>query len=281
MSYYQESGKVNVGLTSIWFIVGAALIGCIAYGYAFITELNPFIYLNFIATLVYVVLVGVVIGLVRNLGRIRNFVVFVFVSVILALWGLIVVWICYISILFDMALIFAVEHFWVSIEVLSDQSYSIGRALRSSSIELSGTVLISLWIIEALILVVGPVAMLVVNGKSDSVYCESCDKWAEEEKVFLKRSETELTKESVEEIVRNGRLNELFDLPNTTGKSGMYYEVKITSCESCKSRYYLSVEEIKILINKKGEEEKEEKRIFPFYELDNHQIPASVLNPES
>ncbi|MFT5822425.1 MAG: hypothetical protein ACI8ZM_003681 [Crocinitomix sp.] len=280
MGYYQESGKINTTLTIIAMLVGAAIIGLLAYGYSFLTDLNPFIYLNFLATAAYVLVFVFILGLVQRVGKVRSYTTGILIAVILAAFGLFAVWVTYIMVVFEQGYDFALSHFVDGIEMLSQRSYSIGR--RSSSIELSGWLLITLWIIEAAILLIGPIFFIVSAGKNDLVYCEDCDKWAGEEKVYLRKSVLRLTKKAIEDKIMNQKVNELIALESADANDsqvGEHYEIKFTSCGGCKKAVYLSVNFVSLTFNNKNEIDKKEELIFPFYELDMHSIPREILNP--
>ena len=278
MSYYKESGKISVGATLLSSAIGLSVVAFLAYGYAFVTEINPFIYFNFIATAIYVIILYAVLNLIKTFGKIRSFGVFLFLGVIFSLFGLIAVWVSYVAFAFDENLEFALSNFGRAIGILSDTSFSIGRALRSSSLEISGGILMALWAIEALILVGGPIFFVNAQGKNDNVFCEECNAWADNEKVFKKISPDPLSKEQLEGMIHSNRLSELFELKDMMGEPA-YYKVQLTSCEKCSSKYYLSVASIVHTKNKKGEDQEDETLVLPFYELDMHAVPRLVLNP--
>jgi hypothetical protein len=280
MAYYEESGKINTGLTVVAMIFAAGLIGLLGYGYSFVTDLNPFIYFNFIGTIGYVFVIVFIIGIVQRIGKIRSYSTGVIVTIILALFGLYAVWTTYIMVVFEKDLNFAFTNFFDSIEILSNRSYSIGR--RSSSIDLSGGILMTCWVIESVILALGPIVIVAAAGKNDSVYCEDCEKWADDEKIFLKKSPLRLTKANIEEKILNRKLNELLELETTDGNEGIvgeHYEIKFTSCGSCKKAFYLSVNFVSLTMNSKSEIEKNEELILPFYKLERRDIPRDILNP--
>ena len=278
MSYYQESGKVNLPFTVIMMIIGAAVIGLLAYGYAFLTNINPFIYFNFLATLGYALIVGVIANMVKRAGKMRSFSTSIIMSIILGAFGLFAVWLSFIAIVFDETFSFALTNFVDAIDILSHQSFSIGRAMRSSSLEFSGGMLYFMWAIEALVLFVGPIFLVFAAGKNDSVYCEDCDKWANNEKIYLKKSLTLLSKENIEMQVTGNNVNQLLEMDDAKEMDPSYYEIIFTSCGNCKQSYFLSVNHVTNQNNSKGENEKNETIIFPFYELDNHIVPREIIN---
>lgn len=278
MGYYKESGKVNLPMTVIMMGVGICVIALLAYGYALITSINPFIYFNFLATLIYALITGVICNLVKHSGKIRSYSAGIIVALILSLAGLFAVWVAHIAIVFEETFSFAILNFFDGIEMLSHQSFSIGRAMRSSSLEFSGGMLYFLWAIEALVLLIGPVFMVFAAGKNENVYCEDCDKWANDEKVFLKKSLQPLTKNAVEQKVTSNAIQDLLQMDDAESDDPQYYEVKFTSCKNCQQSYFLSVNEITHTLNDKGEKEKEEEVLFPYYELDNHIVPREIIS---
>lgn len=279
MGYYKPSGKVDFPLTLLGTLIGAVVIAVLAYGYAFITELNPFIYVNFLVTIAYVFLVAFMIGIVRRMGKMRSSKGILIMSGILSLFGLAAVWVSFVSVVFEDGIAEVLANFGHRMEILYHRSFSIGRALRSSSIEFSGGMLMALWIVEALILAAGPVFMIYFGTKDDSVFCEDCNKWADQEKKYLKRSETVLDQQNIEDLIRSNRVHHLLDLATETNPEGLgeHYEITFTACELCNKAHYLSVSKIVNTTNDKGEIDKDETLIMPFYELDYHAVPKVVL----
>lgn len=278
MGYYKESGKINVLFTLLAFVFGAGVVVLLAYGYSFVTDLNPFIYINFIITGIYVLILGVILGLIRQIGKMRNFPLFLSVGLVLSAIGLYAVWVSYISIVFNKDFVYGMSHFQHAIDVLSNRSYSIGRAFRSNGLELSGGMLYFLWIVEALILFLAPLFFIFHLGKDDQVYCEDCDQWAENEKVYLRKAIPLLSKEDLEAKINQHKVQDLLEMTESFQGDSSYFEIKFTSCKKCHQAYYLSVKYILNQKNSKGVSEKTEKLILPFYELDKHHIPRQILD---
>ncbi len=256
----------------------ASLVGFLAYGYAFVINLNPFIYVNFLVTIAYVFLAMLFISLVNNLGKNRNYIVSIIIATAISLFGLSVVWVSYISFVFDRSLLTALNEFWHGIDILSGQSLSIGRSFRRST-EFSGGVLYFFWIIEALVLLIGPILMVLMGGKDAEVFCEDCGKWTETRNTLLKSTNQNFTKEKIEDLVNQNRLNVLLELTDAISGIGNYLKIELAGCNNCEKCYYITVDYIRNIKNDKGENEETEKKLFPYYKLDPYNLPKELKEP--
>jgi hypothetical protein len=79
---YTESGKLDILRFFLFLIIGYLISGLTGIGYGLLSELNPFIYLNFILLLISGALVVIAVSLFRIAGKLRNR----FVAIILALF---------------------------------------------------------------------------------------------------------------------------------------------------------------------------------------------------
>lgn len=263
MGYYQESGKVNWGLTFLSVFPLFIFIGIVAYGYAFLTVINPFIYLNFIGTIIYVGVIGFLLNLVKHWGRIRNSTVLYVVGSILAIFGLYVVWVSFMSISLDRSLGYSFTHFYKGIDVLSNRVIGVGR--RGGSLEISGTFLIILWVIEASILVIGPLLFVHSGLKEMFVFCEDCNKWMNKHEIHFKKSNVLLTQNGLVDAVNQNKLQAILDMEDAKPGVGSYYELKFTSCATCNVAPYLSVKSVSHTLNDKDKLERNERSILPYY----------------
>jgi len=269
VGYYKESRKINLVLTVVYAIPILACIAGMAYGYSYLTKVNPFIYINFLFTAGYVIITGAFVVFLKRLGKIRNFNILLFITLLIAVFSAYAVWVSYIAVSFESSIAFAMENFQSSIKVLSNQSFSIGRAIRSSSIEFSGWGLYILWGVEVILFIGGPFFMVFSMAKNNLVFCEDCNKWADKKVTFYKIPTNALTKENLEETVLQNKLKDLLALPDYTNNAKMYNELTIVACENCQSKHYLTVNQVVNSINEKGNKTKKEKLILPFLEIDS------------
>ncbi|MDX2360476.1 MAG: hypothetical protein QNK23_06695 [Crocinitomicaceae bacterium] len=275
MSYYKESGKINLIYTLLISLVGFAIVGGSAYGYAVLSHINPFIYLNLILTLVYIAIVALAVIMTVDVGNIRNTKVAVFTGLVYGIAGVYAVWVSYISYVLEESFVYAGNNLGRCIELLSYQSFSIGR-FGSGGLEFTGTTLYIMWGIEAALITIGPAIAMFYFNKDRPVFCEKCNKWARGEYKLRKKSTTKLSKESLEDLISRSTLTPLMEMENAAESVGDYYEFTFNSCDKCASTFYVKIEAVTNRRNDKGKNEEERKLMLPFFGIDSHVIPQEI-----
>ncbi|MNJ88920.1 hypothetical protein D3C87_64790 [compost metagenome] len=207
-SKYAESGKIDFARFFLFLILGYVLSGLAGVGYGLLSDLNPWIYLNFILLGIAVLVVAFSASLFKMAGKLRNR----YVAMILAIFfGFVCIYNAWSAIyaVGDQS-VFGGMYFQHSISELTQQVssrvLSIGKFGRNGAG--LGTTLTSLiYVIEFLVILVIPAWYLV---KNPTYYCEDCDKPMNETEFYFGVPAEEL--KTIESGVKSGKLKELFTL---------------------------------------------------------------------
>jgi hypothetical protein len=235
---YNESGKIDIARFFLFLVLGYVLSALTGVGYGLLSNLNPWIYLNFILLGVTGIAIVLIVSLFRWAGKLRNR----YVSMLLAVFfGFICIYNAWSAIYaFGDESVFGGMYFQHSISdlayVVSTRVLSIGKFGRDGA-GLGTTVTSIIYIIEFLVLTVVPAWFLV---KDPTYYCEDCDKPMTETESYFGLTEEQVG--SIESGVKSGKLKELFALTTYEDKkldSGLRY-IYCTShqCPECSTLVY-------------------------------------------
>lgn len=226
-SKYAESGKIDFARFFLFLILGYVLSALAGVGYGLLSNLNPWIYLNFILLGIAVLVVILAASLFRMAGKLRNR----YVAMILAaFFGFVCIYNAWSAIYaFGDQSVFGGMYFQHSFSELTQQVssrvLSIGKFGRNGA-GLGTTITSLIYVIEFLILTVIPAWYLV---KDPTYYCEDCDKPMTETEFFFGIPEEQVA--SVESGVKSGKLKELFALTAYPEKK-LELDLKYIHCTS-------------------------------------------------
>lgn len=243
---YHESGKI--GLLSpiillVFGVIGGLILGAIySYGISYI----PFIYLNALLAIGLGMGIAFLTNSAGKIGKVRNRGVMAIFGLINGLIALYVQWVVWIHILLDDLWIWKPNEVWEIIQlILPEGTWSIGR---SSDLAVSGTPLAIVWIIEALIIILIPMFSAILN----SVYCEECERWVNDEKELkfainedIEQLKTELESGNLTLLKTLEKLSEENELKN-------HFKLNYAICTECNHTAYMSLEKVIIEVDKKG-----------------------------
>lgn len=207
-SNYTESGKLDLGRFFLFLLLGYVISALTGIGYGLLSDLNPWIYLNFILLGIAVFAVVFATSLFKMAGKLRNR----YVAMILAaFFGFICIYNAWSAIYaYGDQSVFGGMYFQHSLSELTQQVssrvLSIGKFGRNGA-GLGTTITSIIYIIEFLVLTVIPAWFLV---KDPTYYCEDCNKPMKETEYYFGLPTDEST--SIEAGVKNGKLKELFAL---------------------------------------------------------------------
>jgi hypothetical protein len=273
-SYYKPSGKAPLAgvITLIFGGLAATLVLSIVY--AFAIYYIPIVYANFFA------LIGLVFGIfwvtdyLVGIGKIRNLMLARVVALILGLAALYLQWIVWLMILSEMIdfrvffeLLLSPGDVW---EVIGEIGERGVWSISSSDTPVSGGLLWLVWIIEALVIAFGP---MILVSKAGQPFCEQGDCWLEEDKLD-KPFKLIDNPEQFRQELEGGKFDQL--LAEQKPEGGSF--ARLTLFKS-PSRSYLSVENVTLTQNKKGEVKEDTKDVVKFIEID--QQTASQLAKNS
>lgn len=179
-AYVPSRAAPLLGLLMILLLapIAAAICGLV---YGIVCFYNPFIYVNFMGSIMIAMLGGYCLVRIARIGKVRNGVILACMGLaigVVVLYGNWVAWRWAIG----GQWVFHAGDLWQDMVKVSHKGYW-GFAMSvtdSSGRNVSGGALWTFWIIEALILVFGA-AVMAIGGFMDLVLCEGCNKWATKE----------------------------------------------------------------------------------------------------
>ncbi len=246
--YYRSSGAVPVG--GILFAFGLTLGAVVVLGflYALLDFFNPIVYLTFLATIGYGVVVGKILKATLVSGKVRNRGVSIVLSVMLGLLAVYATWVSFIWILAQQEgenwLVFSTTDLIEIMGLISEQ----GLWELRGGLKPTGLALQAFWLVEALIIVGGIVAPFL---EAEVPYCEECSQWTHADVTNANFA----LPEDAEQLVRDledERYDALYRLGVTPSDPADCLKAVVFSCPGCDARW-LTVNRIVITQNAKGE----------------------------
>lgn len=180
--FYQESGKYNAVKNTVAYAVGIPLVLVLAYFYAFFVGIIPIIYLNVLLTIGFGVVLGFITVIFNKLSHNRNKksrIIFAAIISLIASYGQFTAFIIRLYLGSETSLLnYALNLDWFIhpsdfIELISEVN-KVG-AWSIFGVMFTGIQLTVVWIIEILILIIIPVAL--VFRKETKPYSEFNGKW--------------------------------------------------------------------------------------------------------
>jgi hypothetical protein len=234
-SKYKESGKIDIPRFFLFLVIGYIISSLVGIGYGLLSELNPFIYLNFI--LLGIAVLGVVLAasLFKMAGKLRNR----YVAILLAIFfGFVCIYNAWSAIYAQSAfsgMIFQLPFSGLA-QVISMRELSIGKIGRNGA-GLGEGITSIIYLVEMLIMVVVPAIFV---GRNPSYYCEECDKPMDENEFHFGLTNEEVP--AVESNVKQGKLKVLFELTTYAEKelnlSLNYIQCTSHECPECHKLVY-------------------------------------------
>jgi len=275
--YYNPSGAlspVSIILAGLYGVGGGAVLGAV-YGY--LTQYNPFIYINFLASAGFGFLLGYLGWLAAKQGRTRSPLFAGLLGLITGGLGLYLGWVFWVAALFGrgdetMWFIFPWQ-LWEVIEVIN----------REGAWNLKGTTPtgIALWLIwgAELVVVMGLAAFTAYSQAADTPFCEKCSAWAIA--VFTgRRYGPSQDLDGLRRRLETGDLGVFAKLPAAEGNE--LTSVDLQACPTCKQRGFLSVEKVVVSTNKKGERKEDKTKLLRHLIMQGASLEAArALGPKA
>ncbi len=248
--YYKRSGRCNCGKLLLFTLAGMAVAIPLALAYQLAINYIPFIYVNVLLTLGLGFCGGAMGVLILNKSKCRNFGIDMLVGLLLGTWMLWLSWGVLVSLLVKEIPIFAAMRPDMIMAVAGKVMEPGTNYLTIRSIEITGLGLITVWGIEAL-LILGTSLAAVLAMKSETTFCESCQKWTK--RIFTSRHlQTCPDIEFICEKLESRDFAALLALePVTTDTE--YTLITIDSCD-CGKTFLLTVSNDTITVDGKGNE---------------------------
>jgi len=244
--YYKASGAFSpLGILLPLLLGGLASLG-LGLAYGFLTKYNPFIYINFLATLGYGFVLSLVCWFGAKKGNLRSPGLALFIGATVGLMGCYTNWVGYIRAIFgEAAWAWDPQVLWVQgIQVLAQEG-----AWSLKTWTPTGGVLYAFWGVEAA-LIVGMSAFFVWQFVGSTPFCEKCNAWADEEYSGLRMPPPGDTVALTGQL-EGGNIAVLGELQWT--QPDKFTDVDLNSCPTCKQVGFLTVKAVTLTINKKGE----------------------------
>jgi hypothetical protein len=238
-------------------VAGTIIAFALSWVYGYLTNYNPFIYINFIATGGFAFLTGLAIWGGASWGKVRNGTLTFILGLGVGCLALYCGWATWMMALINQSAeepipfeaAFHPVVLWDLILVINKEgAWGIG----SSGEPVTGVFLWILWGIEA-IAIVGITAIFPTINVTSTPFCEDCDCWTEEREkaAFLEPTEEDMLKGALEQ----GTFEVLTLLPAAPAENRDSLHIDLHTCPSCTSTNYLTVKRVTITQDSKGKDE--------------------------
>lgn len=235
----------------------------VVYGY--LVAFNPFIYVNFIATLACAGGIGVLVGKAAKLGKVRN----LKLGLLFGLLG---------------GLAFECSQWWATLDyyglepVMSQptQLWAMVQALAEfepwgiGDSSPSAWGFLGIWGIEAA-MIVGGASLVGWVGASDP-FCEKCNVWAEPDQV-VKPLDFVSDAERFQERVKRGDLSVLTELERIEA-AGRFCAIELLCCPQCRELRVAKVKNVELSQDKDGDLKEDETIVVEDVLLDSASYDA-------
>lgn len=263
VSYYKHSNKFSVGGLVAAVIASITAAVLLSFIYAYLVYYLPFVYLNFICTIGFAVIVGSVTGVLLETGKVRNSFVATFAGFFVSLVALYCAWAVWVYALLSssqepVALLDVFTNpfaLWETILFINQ----VGAWSFKGSTP-TGAALWVVWGIEAAAIIGGINYTVWSAISSDKAFCERCNKWCDAAKGALITSWHESAK--IKEQLEKKNFAYLQTLRENEIASTWWLRFDLHSCSHCKDLNVLSVYEVSLEVNDKGETKEVEKSII-------------------
>jgi hypothetical protein len=246
--YYRPSGAVPFVGTLLMLLCGGAAAAVLSFVYGLLTAYNPYVYVTFLATVLFglgmgaAVVAGAVVGNVRN----RAFVAVVAACVGLA--GLYLSWAVYIPyVLRQMGwkgapFIFEPEYLFTIIQAFGETGV---RKIHNWVPK--GWILYSLWLTESALVLGASLTLALAPRKP---FCEFCRRWTSEDKPDRPLALADPDRLRI--ALENERYEVLDELRE--GESALENCLRVTlhTCPRCAESNYLTVSHVQLTTDRQG-----------------------------
>ena len=266
--YYKHSGAVPVNgivFMALYGAVGAVVLAAI-YGYA--DYYIPSVYLNILLVIIFGSMVGWCVGMGGKRGQMRNtwaMAAFGFLAGCLAEYAQWVAWVF----AFSKQEILAITPAQLApvIQYVADNgAWSIFDSTPT------GWELYAYWGLEALVIV--GMSMLVAGlYLNTAAYCEHCKRWADE-KQSISPLDAVGDPKGLQSRLEQGDLAGLKALKKQPADAAAYTTLNLKKCPSCAQSNFLSVDAVRITVDKKGKKSSHTRNLLQNLVLNSDQYRA-------
>lgn len=247
--YYKNSGSFSLPKLFLFAISSVILSSIIAFIYALIARYNPFVYLQFIATLGLAVIPGMVNCQLLLIAKVRN-------KAISVSYGLIV---GFITLYFSWSFwVYVILNYKYSLDIILLSPIGMLETIKEiniigvksiSNFKLNGLLLWAIWLIESII-IVGGIAYYSIADQIVRVFCENCKIWCQVAKTFELENKVEL--KNLERVLEAKNFSYLKSFFPKSPKSSSWLRLYIRKCPSCTNTNTLTVSQISVKADSEG-----------------------------
>ncbi len=257
MQTYKHSGVAPVGSLIKCLLAGLAAAAIGAFVYAWATQWIPIIYLNLLGTLAFGWLVGWIVGVLANLGRVRNSLV---VGAIAAFCMTVGLWAYWGASIWAMGGTELGVSAWSPLVLLAfaQHLYENGSWGFKNGAPVTGPFLAGIWLLEAGTLYYMSVKQAL--GQVRIPYCEQCGEWTEVELAVAAFDAT--GQEPVWQRVITDDLPALGEVPLLVEDKSNYVRLDFAKCPKCEHSNFMTLQAVSITVNNKGETKTKEKTLI-------------------
>lgn len=259
-AFYSHSGKFNPAGLLLMLATGLVVGPLVGVAYGYVVAFNPFVYVNFLATLFAGGLVGIAVGKMSKTGQVRSLKVCAFAGVVAGLGLQYTQWWATLDDYGAEVAITDAGSMWTTMGELAElEPWTL------MGISLGATGFSVLWAIEGLLLVAAPA--LTAMGEGSTPYCERCGSWAVEAEPlgpFGHVADVEALTARIER--RDLEPLEAFARPEVT--EDRYSTLTLSACTGCKGLMLATVKNVQIEVEKDGDTKPNESEILTHVLLD-------------
>jgi hypothetical protein len=249
MQTYSHSGTVPMGAAISTLLVAAvtASVGGIIYAYAF--HWIPFVYINFLITLGFGIAIGSAVSIMARRGKIRSNTFLWIASVLAALFGIYIYWAAYLWALAGIGNI-GLTAFWPPALVAFGQLLFDQGSWGIKDLTITGWFLVAFWVAEVGVILWMATSIALTNARLP--FCEACNDWTDEEQGVAKLTAT--GQEPAWQQVLSGDLPSLAEFPPAEQSAKQFVRLDVARCPRCEQSRFLTVHQVQITVDKKGNE---------------------------
>lgn len=264
--YYKHSGKfspLGIVLMLVFGGIGALISGAL-YGY--IIAYCPFIYINFIITIVYGLIVGFCVTQGAKRGKVRNMKVLTLVSFLVGCFAQYVNWVFWLFATSKQEIfLFMPQDVFAMIQLLNKMGvWSIFGGTPT------GFTLYAIWAIEAF-MIIGMVTLGPYSTLSEVPFCETSKKWLEDKTSIFPLQAVE-DYETLKTEIEQDNFQQLVGLERTDNLKH-YSQLDFLQSEANPDFCLMTLSHIQVGIDKDGKEEREENKVMV-----NFLLPRSIYD---
>jgi len=276
---YEPSGRSGP-LLSIWGLLAIGALVASGWVYQLAIDWIPLIFLNALLTAGYGFLGFVMVGLALNYSKCRSPVFGVLLGLAVGLAGTAGTHYFAYARVIDTAMAqyeketdkpAEREKMTQALPIASYFETRVEQGWRISSMPISGFFVYLIWFIEALLII----GISVLGGwlAGREPFCESCNVWADEERLLLTRWDQ--SDEAVEQLDGATTLDELINPPTTRphwtaekqlGTSWLDY--KVNACPNCEESRFLSISKNWVELDTEGDETEKSNEVHEYLVID-------------